>query len=49
MRPVQHRRLTIRADTGDSKNMKAQNMQPDVPEQMCGPSIALQHTYLHMS
>ena len=34
VRPVQRSRLVVRADTGDSKNMKAQNMQPDVPEQM---------------
>ena len=32
-RPVAQRRLTIRADVGDSKNMKAESKQAEAPEQ----------------
>ena len=36
MRPMQQRRLTIRADVGDSKNMKGESKQAQAPEQGCG-------------
>eukprot|EP00884_Botryococcus_braunii_P012976 jgi/Botrbrau1/2167/Bobra.101_2s0007.1 len=35
--PTTRRLLTVRADKGDDKNMKARNMQATVPEQMLAP------------